>query len=528
MPAAFSSRTADVDHIGGVAALAEGTGVEVWAPSGEVERAHGRARRAAACTFLRTTPSTLVGGGDEVSVAGITFDVVDVPGHSAGHIAFYADGHLFSGDLLFAGSVGRVDLPGGDWDTLLASVRALLDRFPGDTIVHPGHGPATTLERELRTNPFLRDLRAESADGESFQAPRGTHDVLPGDANWWGLVARIEETLRRYGWRRIQTPGFEDTALFARTSGDASDVVHKEMYTFEDRSDRSLTLRPEGTAPIARAYVEHGLHREPQPVKAYTIAPMYRYGRPGRGRYREHYQVSVEAIGSADPAIDAEVIEVYTEILRQLGVTQWELHLNSIGDAACRPAYVERARTSGSTRTSTCSARKRCTSARRARCRSSTSRIQRCAPRSTTRRRSATRSATTAARTSPRSVRSSTGSACRTSLDPALVRGLDYYTRTTFEFMGPEENANSVICGGGRYDGLVEQIGGPADARASGSAPASSGCCSRSRTRASRSSRRARRVRRRRRGRAARAATRSSRSCAAPGSRPTWTSPAVR
>ena len=136
---------------------------------------------------------------------------------------------------------------------------------------------------------------------------------------------------------RIQTPGFEDTGLFARTAGEASDVVHKEMYTFTDRSDRSLTLRPEGTAPICRAYVEHGLHREPQPVKAYTIAPMYRYGAPGRGRYREHWQLSVEAIGSADPAIDAEIIQLYAELLRRLGVTEWELHLNSIGDANCRP-----------------------------------------------------------------------------------------------------------------------------------------------------------------------------------------------
>jgi glyoxylase-like metal-dependent hydrolase (beta-lactamase superfamily II) len=107
-------------------------------------------------------PEHVVRGGDEVSVAGVTFDVVDVPGHSAGHLAFHSDGHLFSGDLVFAGSVGRVDLAGGDWDTLLASVRALLDRFPGDTVVHPGHGPATTLERELQTNPFLRDLRVES------------------------------------------------------------------------------------------------------------------------------------------------------------------------------------------------------------------------------------------------------------------------------------------------------------------------------------------------------------------------------
>src|SRR5690242_18713896 len=151
----------------------------------------------------------------------------------------------------------------------------------------------------------------------------------------------MEEVTALYGWGRIQTPGFEDTGLFARTSGEASDVVHKEMYSFEDRSDRSLTLRPEGTAPIARAYVEHGLAQEPQPVKAYEIAPMYRYSRPGRGRYREHWQLSLEVIGSADPAIDAEVIQFYAELLRRLGVTEWALLLNSIGDANCRPQYVE-------------------------------------------------------------------------------------------------------------------------------------------------------------------------------------------
>src|SRR5947208_10406709 len=175
-----------------------------------------------------------------------------------------------------------------------------------------------------------------------FQAPRGTHDVLPGDHLWWRVIRTIEEQCAQYGWSRVSTPGFEETALFERTSGEASDVVHKEMYSFVDRGDRSLTLRPEGTAPIARAYVEHGLHKEPQPVKAYTIAPMYRYGRPGRGRYREHWQLSLEAIGSPGPAIDAEVIQLYTELLRRLGVTEWELHLNSIGDGNCRPAYVER------------------------------------------------------------------------------------------------------------------------------------------------------------------------------------------
>src|SRR4051794_815782 len=178
--------------------------------------------------------------------------------------------------------------------------------------------------------------------GDRFQAPRGTHDVLPTDTRWWAAVSTMQEVAAQYGWGRIQTPGFEDTGLFARTSGEASDVVHKEMYNFVDRSDRPLTLRPEGTAPICRAYIEHGMHRDPQPVKAFTIAPMYRYGTPGRGRYREHYQLSVEAIGSADAAIDAEIIQLYSELLRRLGVTQWELHLNSIGDQNCRPQYVEK------------------------------------------------------------------------------------------------------------------------------------------------------------------------------------------
>jgi len=150
----------DVDHIGGVAALADGTGAEVWAPAGEVEALRsGRTR--GGLQVAPHDPAHTVSGGDEVTVAGMTFEVVDIPGHSAGHVAFHVDGLLFSGDLLFAGSVGRVDLEGGDWETLLGSVRALLDRFPADTVVHPGHGPATTLGRELESNPFLRELRAE-------------------------------------------------------------------------------------------------------------------------------------------------------------------------------------------------------------------------------------------------------------------------------------------------------------------------------------------------------------------------------
>ena len=270
----------------------------------------------------------------------------------------------------------------------------------------------------------------------------------------------MEQVAALYGWSRIQTPGFEDTALFARTSGEASDVVHKEMYTFTDRSDRSLTLRPEGTAPIARAYLEHGLHRDPQPVKAYTIAPMYRYGAPGLGRYREHYQLSVEAIGSADPSIDAEVIQLYAELLRRLGVTKWELQLNSIGDAACRPRYVERLNEwldANADVLDDDARHKRATSPLQV-FDVKDERVQ-------------------AALAGAPKIGESLCAACREHfaavqaqldaldvpyvLTPTLVRGLDYYTRTTFEFIGPSGNANSTICGGGRYDGLVEAVGGP-------------------------------------------------------------------
>ena len=295
---------------------------------------------------------------------------------------------------------------------------------------------------------------------DKFQAPRGTHDVLPSEHRWWQLVRTMEELTALYGYGRILTPGFEDTALFQRTSGEASDVVNKEMYTFEDRSGRSLTLRPEGTAPIARAYVEHGLFKEPQPVKAYTIAPMYRYGRPGRGRYREHWQLSLEAIGSADPAIDAEVIQFYAELLRRLGVTQWELRLNSIGDANCRPAYVARLNEWLDEHADVLDDE--------ARHKRATSPLQVFDVKNPELR--------AALEAAPR-IGDSLCAACRAHfdavkihlersrvtyvLDPTLVRGLDYYTRTTFEFLGPEENVNSTICGGGRYDGLVEEVGGP-------------------------------------------------------------------
>jgi histidyl-tRNA synthetase len=296
-----------------------------------------------------------------------------------------------------------------------------------------------------------------------IQAPRGTHDVLPSEQPLWQTVTReMERLCALYGYRRIQTPAFEDTELFRRTSGAGSDIVQKEMYTFEDEGGRSLTLRPEGTAPICRAYIEHGMHREPQPVKLYTLAPMYRYAAPQRGRYREHYQLSLESIGSADPAVDAEVLQFYDALLRKLGIARYELLLNSIGDRNCRPAYIEKLNEwldANAGALDDDARRKRATSPLRVfDVKNETVRA--------------------ALRDAPK-IGESLCAECAEhfaqvrrlldaygvayTLEPTLVRGLDYYTRTTFEFVGPDESAQaSTICGGGRYDYLVEEIGGPA------------------------------------------------------------------
>jgi len=302
------------------------------------------------------------------------------------------------------------------------------------------------------------------SDRVKLERPRGTHDVVPAEIPRWDHVTgEIERLCRLYGFRRVVTPVFEDTALFQRTSGSGSDVVQKEMYTFSDRSDRSLTLRPEGTAPICRAYVEHGMHREPQPVKLFTIASMYRYGAPGRGRYREHWQASVETLGSDDPAVDAELIQLYDTLLARLGVTRYHLELNSIGCRECRPAYLHALRAwleaNGD----------RLDEETRAKIGVSPLRVfdnYLAKP-----------PAVRAALDEAPKIGESLCAACvahfaavRADLDamdvaytivPTLVRGLDYYTRTTFEFVGPTENQNSTITGGGRYDYLIEEIGGP-------------------------------------------------------------------
>ncbi len=173
------------------------------------------------------------------------------------------------------------------------------------------------------------------------RAPKGTYDLLPDEAALRDhVVATAARVFGAHGYRRVVTPEFEETGLFERGVGEATDIVRKEMYTFEDKGGRSMTLRPEGTAPICRLYVEHGLHKWPQPVKLWYYCPMFRYERPQAGRYREHYQLGAEAIGSAAPEVDAEVIAMLAQLFAELGVEGLRLAVNSMGDAACRPAYV--------------------------------------------------------------------------------------------------------------------------------------------------------------------------------------------
>src|SRR6266566_2601476 len=315
---------------------------------------------------------------------------------------------------------------------------------------------------DARSGAGAQPLPRGAARVTRIEAPRGTHDVLPSEQPLWQKVTgEMKRLCALYGYARIQTPGFEDTELFQRTSGAGSDIVQKEMYTFEDRGGRTLTLRPEGTAPICRAYIEHGMHREPQPVKLFTIAPMYRYSAPQRGRFREHYQLSLESIGSSDPAVDAEVLQYYDALLDNLGVSRYELRLNSIGDRYCRPAYVERLNQWLDEHADVLdedAKQKRLTSPLRV-FDVKDDRVR------------------VALQDAPK-IGESLCEECaehfvqvrgyldaygvQYTLDPTLVRGLDYYTRTTFEFIGPDESKQaSTICGGGRYDYLVEEIGGP-------------------------------------------------------------------
>jgi histidyl-tRNA synthetase len=297
---------------------------------------------------------------------------------------------------------------------------------------------------------------------EKITAPKGTYDILPEDqtVRRW-VISRAEDVFRRYGYGRLDTPIFEETRLFVRGVGESTDIVRKEMYTFEDLGGRSMTLRPEGTAPAARAYVEHGLRTRPQPVKLWYHWPMFRYESPQSGRYRQHYQLGVEAFGSDSPALDAEVIGVLAALYDEIGLRGVELRLNSMGCRQCRPDYVARLRAFLEARAGDlcgeCVERTRMNPLRTFDCKvAGCEAVMREAPRITD-------SLCPACATHHNTVRQSLAiQGIVFSEDHTLVRGMDYYTRTTFEFTSSVLGAQSGVGGGGRYDNLVEEIGGPA------------------------------------------------------------------
>jgi histidyl-tRNA synthetase len=294
-----------------------------------------------------------------------------------------------------------------------------------------------------------------------LQAPRGTFDVLGEDAL---ARRRFEETAYRVlepaGYRRIETPTFEATELFARGIGTATDIVQKEMYTFDDGGGNSVTLRPEGTAPVARAYLEHGMHKEPQPVKLWYWSSFFRRERPQRGRYRQFWQVGVEAIGSADPAVDAEVILLLAELLEAIGVRDLKLIVTSLGSPEARHDYREELQAylrahadelSEEVRERIDLNPLRAFDAKHP----GTQRVMDGAPRLLDR----LPDDDVEHFTRVRELLDDAGIAY--AVDTTLVRGLDYYTRTLFEFQsGVLESAQNAVGGGGRYDRLIEQLGG--------------------------------------------------------------------
>jgi histidyl-tRNA synthetase len=293
-----------------------------------------------------------------------------------------------------------------------------------------------------------------------YQAPRGTFDVLPEAAR---VRRRIEHAaasiFARAGYEPIATPSFEDTELFERGVGHSTDIVRKEMFTFEDKGGRSLTLRPEGTAPICRAYLEHGMQRLAQPVKLSYAGPFFRHERPQAGRYRQFHQLGAEAIGTDSPLADAELIGMLAELLAELGVPGVELRLGSLGSLDARQAYLEELRAHLRAHEADLAAEVReRIDANPLRAFDSddegTATVMAAAPKLVER--LAGEDAEHFAE-----VRALLdGAGIEYEIDPTLVRGLDYYTRTIFSFVCDRLGAQSEIGGGGRYDGLIEQLGG--------------------------------------------------------------------
>ncbi|HEX9712715.1 MAG TPA: histidine--tRNA ligase [Actinomycetota bacterium] len=298
-----------------------------------------------------------------------------------------------------------------------------------------------------------------------MKPPRGTQDLLPPFSQRFQIHERTGgELFERAGYRRIITPMFEDTTLFVRGVGEGSDIVNKEMYTFTDRSDNSLTLRPEGTAPVIRAIISHSLWEEGLPIKLWYSAAMFRYDRPQKGRYRQHHQLGIEVVGSDDPAVDAEVLWIGREMLRNAGITDATLLLNSIGDPrheGCRTEYGPELRAFLEQH------RDELDGDCRRRMDTNPLRVFDCkVPRD--------QEILAKAPTIDGFLCAACSEHFETvqgylkdlqvpfTLEPRLVRGLDYYTRTTFEFQTSMlEAAQNTVCGGGRYDLLSQQLGGP-------------------------------------------------------------------
>lgn len=298
----------------------------------------------------------------------------------------------------------------------------------------------------------------------AFQIPRGTQDILPGEVEKWQYVEKIARDIcRRYNYREIRTPIFEHTELFLRGVGDTTDIVQKEMYTFKDKAGRSMTLRPEGTAPVVRSFVENKMYGDPnQPIKLYYIGPMFRYERPQAGRFRQFVQFGVEALGSNDPAIDAEVIAMAMELYQSLGLKKLKLVINSLGDIESRKAHRQALIGHFQNRIhelcEDCQVRLEKNPLRILDCKKDRDHeLMATAP-------SILDYLNEESRHYFEKVKAYlTKLGIPFEVDPRLVRGLDYYNHTTFEIMSDAEGFGAIttLCGGGRYNGLVQEIGGP-------------------------------------------------------------------
>src|ERR1700688_2289986 len=302
-----------------------------------------------------------------------------------------------------------------------------------------------------------------------FQAIKGVRDILPPESALWNRVEQAaREVFGTFGFAEIRLPIFEQTELFARSVGQETDIVSKEMYSFQDRDESSISLRPEATASVVRAYIEHGMQTLPGNVKLYYMGPMFRRERPQKGRYRQFYQIGAELLGSSDaPGIDAEVIEMLMRLFERLRLKGAVLNINSIGDKNCRPAYVEKLRAELQ------KVRKQLGADSQRRIETNPLRVLD----------SKLESEQGIIEKLPR-IAEHLCADCRAHSDKVkrqlglrgivfqenwrLVRGLDYYMRTTFEITAPGLGSQNAVCGGGRYDGLVELLGGPATTKGIG------------------------------------------------------------